>query len=293
MTTFNPLSVRNFVGYSQLQRKTRARFRVATGILLSLLLHAALLLYALMAPPTKPVGADSPVSAPLMVTLLPNKPKPPSTVAPSPTPPAPKSSPTIPRPQPRAASKPRNVAKPTPRQPVARPAAPPVPESANAMRPPPAPDMSSMLDAARARRQADNAASTDEALSHDKRAPSGNEIAQANIDFSLNRHKGVSGVFQIISIGPRVGQFLFVGWTTDASNSTRQTISVDAGMDGDVRKAMIDRMIELIRTHYKENFNWDSQRLGRVVVLSARDADRADLRRFMMSEFFDKDGNWR
>ena len=54
-----------------------------------------------------------------------------------------------------------------------------------------------------------------------------------------------------------------------------------------MEQAIIKRMIQLIREHYKENFNWDSRRLGRVVVLSARVKDEADLRRFMTQEFFE------
>ena len=45
-------------------------------------------------------------------------------------------------------------------------------------------------------------------------------------------------------------------------------------------------MIDLIRTHYKGDFNWDSHRLGRVVVLSARIEDTTGLEEFMMREFF-------
>jgi hypothetical protein len=42
----------------------------------------------------------------------------------------------------------------------------------------------------------------------------------------------------------------------------------------------------LIRTHYQGNFNWDSRRLGRVIVLSARPEDNAELEAFLMREFF-------
>jgi hypothetical protein len=48
-------------------------------------------------------------------------------------------------------------------------------------------------------------------------------------------------------------------------------------------------MIELIRKHYSGDFNWDSRRLGRVVVLSARIEDTASLEGFMMKEFFEID----
>jgi hypothetical protein len=45
-------------------------------------------------------------------------------------------------------------------------------------------------------------------------------------------------------------------------------------------------MITLIREHYDGNFNWESQRLGRSVVQSARPEDNAGLEAFLMMEFF-------
>jgi len=74
----------------------------------------------------------------------------------------------------------------------------------------------------------------------------------------------------------------FRGWTTDYNNSRREVIEVDAGLNGDVERAIIRRMIELIRKHFKGDFNWESQRLNRVVVLSARMEDNAGL-----EDFFD------
>jgi hypothetical protein len=282
MTTFNPLSVRSFVAHSQLRRKSRARVRAAVGMLLSLLLHAALLFYALSVD-TAPLGATSPVAAPLMVTLLPSKPIP-SAKAPSPLPPEPTRALAPPRPKAKAV-----VKHAAPRKPAPRPQAPPRTETARAApSAPPAADMSTMIEAARARRQAAQAAAaSDDAIARESdRAPSGNEIAQANINFQMHKSKGISGVFEVLNVGPRVAQFLFIGWTSDVRDSKRQTITVDAGLNGDVHLAIIDRMIELIRTHYSGDFNWDSQRLGRVVVLSARKSDQDQLRRFLMREFF-------
>jgi hypothetical protein len=64
-------------------------------------------------------------------------------------------------------------------------------------------------------------------------------------------------------------------------------IEVDAGLGGDIELAIVRRMIELIRTHYTGDFRWDSHRIGRVVVLSARPEDQAELERFLQNEFFD------
>ena len=49
---------------------------------------------------------------------------------------------------------------------------------------------------------------------------------------------------------------------------------------------IIRRMIELIRKHFKGDFNWESHRLNRVIVLSARIDDNDGLEDFLMLEFF-------
>ncbi|WP_239250477.1 hypothetical protein [Candidatus Nitrotoga sp. M5] len=107
----------------------------------------------------------------------------------------------------------------------------------------------------------------------------------ANIRRNL-QPPGTSGIFQIISMGVRTARFSFRGWTTDYNNSRREIIEVDAGLNGDVERAVIRRMIELIRKHFKGDFNWESQRLNRVIVLSARLEDNAGLEDFLMLEFF-------
>jgi hypothetical protein len=102
------------------------------------------------------------------------------------------------------------------------------------------------------------------------------------------------GLARAICRGLGVGAFLatglagvgFSGWTTDARNNTRQTITVDAGPNGNVERAIVDSIISVIRKYYTGDFNWDSQRLGRVVPLSARPEDTAGLRAFLMDEFF-------
>jgi hypothetical protein len=45
-------------------------------------------------------------------------------------------------------------------------------------------------------------------------------------------------------------------------------------------------MIELIRNYYQGDVNWESQRLGQVVVISARLEDTAELEEFLKREFF-------
>ncbi len=114
---------------------------------------------------------------------------------------------------------------------------------------------------------------------------SADEARMANVRRNLQT-PGTSGIFQILRIGPRTAEFSFRAWTTGQSNPRLQTIQVDAGPDGDVERAIIRRMIELIRQYYKEDFNWESHRLHRVVVLSAREKDTTGLEDFLMREFF-------
>jgi hypothetical protein len=146
-----------------------------------------------------------------------------------------------------------------------------------------------MLNAARERRRSseDSAARENAAARAAEQGPSANEIAQANVDFQARKARGPSnGMFEIISKGPRISQYLFYGWTKDARNKSRRTITVDAGLNGDMDKAIVDSMISLIRQNVTGDFTFDSQRLGRVVTLSARVQDNAGLQAFLLREFF-------
>ena len=149
-------------------------------------------------------------------------------------------------------------------------------------------DMQSFVDAQRARRRAaegfsgrDQAAVTAPPA---EREPSEDEIRMANVKRNLT--VGTSGIFQIISIEPRSAAFSFRGWTNDSGNSRREYIQVEIGTNSSIEIAIVRRMIELIRKYYKGNFNWESQRLDRTVVLSARVEDNEGLEAFMLKEFF-------
>ncbi|MDH5553315.1 MAG: hypothetical protein OEX82_08280 [Nitrosomonas sp.] len=151
-------------------------------------------------------------------------------------------------------------------------------------------DLSDFINQARARRQAagifDNQQNTQKPTTQSQ--PSEEDIRMARIKRNLQA-PGTSGIFQITSIGNRYAQFTFRAWTTGVSTSNRrETVTVDAGIDGDVERAIIRRMIQLIRQHHKEDFNWESHRLNRVVVLSARMGDNEGLEEFLMREFFDE-----
>ena len=201
--------------------------------------------------------------------------------------PAPKL-PPLPAPSPPSRSQPKPKAvekpsKPTPTQPtkdkaITRTPPKPAPDAAT--------DLSDYINQAKARRRAEGLFDNDDMAANTATPqPTADEIRMANVRRNL-QNPGTSGIFQILRIGPRTAEFSFRAWTTGQSNPRLQTIQVEAGPDGNVELAMVRRMIQLIREHYKEDFNWESHRLHRVVVLSAREKDSAGLEDFLMREFF-------
>lgn len=99
-------------------------------------------------------------------------------------------------------------------------------------------------------------------------------------------HMRGGGIFQIQRMGYDDAEFLFFGWNKFIRRNTQQTISVRRGDNPGMEIAVVRRMIAIIREHEKNDFVWQSQRLGRDISLSARAADNAGLEEFMMREFF-------
>ncbi len=147
-------------------------------------------------------------------------------------------------------------------------------------------DMLAYMNEARERRRAggifEDEPKEPEAVEH---GPSAEELRMANVMRNL-KEPGASGIFQIIRMGPRNAQFLFRAWKKDSSVPRRELIEVDAGPGVDIQRAVVRKMIELIREYHKEEFNWDSYRLDRVVVLSSRLEDSKGLEDFLIREFF-------
>jgi hypothetical protein len=265
------------------QRRTLRTLAIGVG--LSLLLHALLIATAPKHTPDD-MSAPGPQRGPMSVRLTP-PPSPPPAAATAPVaPPAPIRPPP---PAPRIMAVPKAI----PQNPVV-PLAPPTPPLPVT---PPAPtnaptSMAEMVERARARQQAvEQAAARENAAARQAESgPSSDEIALAAINRNLQNmsgRDGTSGIFQIRSKGQRYGTYTFRGWTRDSPRSSFQQIEVDAGVGGDVELAMVRSMISLIREHYQGDFNWESNRLGKVVVLSARPADTPGLEAFMMKEFFE------
>ncbi len=119
--------------------------------------------------------------------------------------------------------------------------------------------------------------------------PSADQIRDQIIKRNLQHH-GTNGIFQIRWISGSTAEFSFRGWKNDYNNSRLELIDVKAGPDGNIDRAIVKAMIQIIRREYKGYFNWESERLGRVIVLSAKPEDNAGLEDFMMQEFFSGQG---
>lgn len=191
--------------------------------------------------------------------------------------------PPQPRSQPRLGVNEPKLAKPAPQKGAQKNEAP-----ATVARTPPMPakDLMAYMNEARERRRAGGIFEDEPAEPKNAEPePSEEDLRMANVKRNL-REPGASGVFQITRMGARTAQFLFRAWRIDSSNPRREVIEVTAGPDGDIQRAVVKRMIELIREYHKEDFNWESFRLDRVVVLSARMEDSRGLEDFMIREFF-------
>lgn len=263
------------------------RFRPANmfGILLALLVHGLLLYFLLNMSAVKKKLENAGITAPIVLLM--------DKVAP-----APKQA-TAPKKE-KAPSKPVRV--PASRNAITQPKAPPpLPTNDSPVPQPPPPvanneppemDMMALANAARERRRAAEqaAAQENEGARQAGRGMTPQEVAEANVKRSMQQaanRGGGSGVFELNSVGTRVASFSFRGWNTRiVATGGKQSFEVDAGLGGDVRLAVVRRMIEIIRMEYKGDFNWESRRLGRVMVKSARVEDSAELESFLLKEFF-------
>ena len=118
-----------------------------------------------------------------------------------------------------------------------------------------------------------------------------NRIVAANLGtqraqtFGYDPTQG-GGVFQIVRMGYDNAEFTFFGWNKEIRRNTKQQIEVRKGNNSDIRIAVVRKMISIIRDYEQEDFLWESHRLRRSLMLSARARDNAGLEEFMMREFF-------
>lgn len=284
------------------------------GIGLSLLLHAFGLWLLIERPPviekTAVPGADKAIT----VTLAPPAAAPPPAIAalpqsaPAPATPEAKKPPSKPSARKKPAEKKTaKASKPARMPPVAAKAA-PRPPPPDARQPPAlqaeaAPrnnsslpdDMFTQVEAARKRRAEARAKegmpeSSDPASAQNKPSDD-NSIARANIEFSMQHAQGkgrddVGGVFELRNVGYLNAEILFKGWSERSHRNALRLIPVEKGTQPDIQLAIVNKVIDVIREEKTGDFVWESHRLGRDVTLSARPQDTAELRRFLIKEFF-------
>jgi hypothetical protein len=275
--------------------------------LLSLLIHA-LALWQWMPRIRLPSDMSERLAGPtpLTLSLEPSRPVAPAAPARPPQPQARAAPPVMATPAPPKRAPRAPVAQPERRAPVmtqpATPAEPPpytVPEPAPAPAPPPvaraAPegDFASSVEARRRARQQQDPVPSPSAPARGEESDSAraNRIIAGNLGLGRKPSYGEDttggGIFQMQRMTYDYAEYLFYGWSKDIQRNTTQLIAVRRGTHADIRRAVIRSMIGIIRDHEQGDFLWESRRLGRNVMLSARPADDAGLESFLMREFFD------
>ena len=262
--------------------RTSTTRKVALGV--SVLLHVLLAAYVLLRsdkiekiPPPKKESA--------MVYIAPLKDKPQPKPQPKPTP-KPKDTKVAKVKPPPAPSK-RVVTKDVPRdKPKLETFTPPL-VSKVPLPPPPAEDMSSMIEQRRKQRQAQNPTPPAEESENDRAM----RVAKANIAGAQGRNSGSDredsgGVFSIVNQTSFSAEVKFKGWNGNFKRNWLKQEKVELGNEPDIESAIIKKMIQLIRAEKPGDFVWESRRLGRNVNLSARVEDTAELTAFLRQEFF-------
>lgn len=251
------------------------RRRIGIALAVSLAAHVA---FFVIAPRMRSGEQLATASQPFTVQITQEPPAPPEAVRAPPEPPRQPPQPVRPPPTPMVVPPKREPRiQPVPVPQTLPPPQAPVPKAPDA----PPMDMLAMIEERRAQRRA-----AEESRRRPPPVEAPKEDAATRNLKTLTGREGVSGVFQILRKSTRTGEFAFNGWRPDARGQWREVYEVDAGLGGNIELAMVRRMIELIRTHYTGDFNWESYRLQRVVVLSARPEDSAGLEDFLMREFF-------
>jgi len=260
----------------------RSRRNIALAAGLSIAAHLLILAMPAKAPPEGPPPATATVRGPFTAQLRSPEPPPTATEVPRRARPESTAAPrSAPRPVPQERTVPQSDRAVAPLPPA------PEPDAAPSPRPPPSFDMAALIQANRERRRAAEVAAL--RGTPPGREATGDEAARANLQRNLQtlaQGDGTGGVFEILRMGARTGEFAFNGWRPQRGRRWREIIEVDAGDNGDLERAIVRRMIALIREHYTGDFNWQSHRLGRVVVLSASPENNDALEEYLMREFF-------
>jgi len=255
------------------------------GIAITIALHVAIILLVIinpghmirMKPPAK--EGEMVYVAPLSPT--PSKPKPAPTPRPKDTPQKREVARALPKVLPRtnneAITDPRKVqVDPTPARELT-----PAPQQFQ--------DMQAMIEARRKNRGEQPNQSTDASVeSDDARAK---RIALANIMGAQGRSangekEDTGGIFDVQNKTFSGADLKFRGWNTNFKRRWLTQVHVETGSEIDVETAVAKKMIELIRKEKPGDFEWESHRLRKVVKLSARKEDEAELLAFLIKEMF-------
>jgi type IV secretory pathway VirB10-like protein len=154
--------------------------------------------------------------------------------------------------------------------------------------PPAEPDMLAYIEA---RRKARGAASPSDQPAEESEDARANRVAMANIAAANGRSRGddrneTGGVFSISNKTFHSAELKFRGWNPNFKRRWLQQLTVEQGAEIDLETAIVKKMIELIRKEKTGDFEWDSHRLQRVVKMSARPQDNAELQAFLFKEMF-------
>jgi hypothetical protein len=153
--------------------------------------------------------------------------------------------------------------------------------------PAPEMDMSAMIEA---RRKARGAAAASDRPAEESDEARGMRNALANIAAVNNRGTDASnqsgGVFSISNKTFNSANLKFRGWNPGFKRRWLTSVTVEQGSEPDLETAVVKKMIELIRREKNGDFEWDSHRLQRVVTMSARIQDTAQLQAFLYKEMF-------
>jgi type IV secretory pathway VirB10-like protein len=250
-----------------------------TGLAITVLLHLLLIAIYLFQPKKTEKHAPPPAGGTMVYVapLPPGKPKPKAQQQQ-----APKKTPKTPSPPVQIKRLPNTITLPK-EKPVEVVKAEPKPVT-----PPAEPDLQSYIEARRKARGAPSPSDQPAEESEDARA---NRIAMANIAAANGRSRGddrneTGGVFSISNKTFHSADLKFRGWNPNFKRRWLTQLTVEQGTEVDVETAIVKKMIELIRKEKTGEFQWDSQRLQRVVTMSARPQDTAELQAFLFKEMF-------
>ncbi|NBQ85114.1 MAG: hypothetical protein EBU03_03185, partial [Methylophilaceae bacterium] len=138
-------------------------------------------------------------------------------------------------------------------------------------------DMMALVNANRQRREGDNKGVVPNGLPLED---SRDAVIKKNL-----AQEGTNGIFQIKEINLRSAQFTFRGWKSNYGNARLELVDVQAGPNESIERAIVRKMIVIIRRDYSGDFHWLSPRYGDVIK-SARVEDTAELEQFLLEEFF-------